>query len=1506
MLYGISGGSDVTRVGGRAGTSSFKSPNGGINETVHTRHHSGFAERSICPRRGFRGFCSRRTTRSSRNHINAPTNVAPVFASGVNQRSIAENSPPGVNIGAPISATDADGDVLTYTLGDSDAASFDIDPSTGQLITKVDLDHEAEENYNVTVTADDGREANNSSTPTNVDIRVVDVDEQPAAPAPPVVTTGSTQNAETTTLEINWYAPTNTGPDITDYEVEYKESTDTTFVSGDNVSVSGTSATITNLATDTSYQVRVRAKNGEADDTENWSLSATGSTNKEGNAAPVFPGLTTERSVPENTPAGQIIGAAVAATDGNSLEPTYSLAGPAAGLFDIGAKTGQLMTDAGLSHEHEACGYMDAPNNTRCTYTVFVVVDDSDGGSDLITVTVIVSDAPEQPTRPVAPTVENVEDDLGTTNIDESTTTLKVSWAAPDTEGSPITNYDIEYREGTSGEFKQPTGGTGVTATTFTITGLDAETSYQVIVKANTDEVNSLWSMPGQEETKASNNPPAFSADTSRNVRENTAVGTNIGAPIMATDPDSGDELTYSLGSGGDNDSFGIDESDGQLITKAALDYEADQQYTVTVMAVDKKGASANTRVTINVGDEPEPPLAPPKVTVTATTGSETTSLDVAWEEPNNVGRPAITSYEVECRGTGCPASTTHDLNDLMTTFTGLTPFRKYEVRVFARNEEGSGPSASGSEYTNEEGNAIPAFPSVSAERSVAENTARGQPVDAPVEATDVDRDDLTYRLAGVHEDLFTIASTTGQIQTKAGLNHEDEGCYDDQASPTTCEYSVEVKVSDSNGGSDTIEVTIKVTDDDTEAPSAPSRPTVRAAEATEDEPNLDPTKMLLVTWNEPQNGGPPIASYAVRYQTSVDGTWISSDDGAVDNIIFDGDNDGTNRSAIITGLDHNTSYLVGVRAKNGESDATENWSGQSEAKTHFDNSRPKFSSRNAVELHVDENTPRNEPIGVPVDATDIDGDTLTYTLDGVHKDLFTIERRSGHIRTKANLNFEERSSYSLTVRVDDGRRTDDSSATISVTISVRDEDESPSTPARPTVSGIAGSTSDVRVNWQPPTNPGPPIVDYDVQYRKGNEGFRPWDHDGRDTSTIITGLSAGTSYDVQVRASNGQGRSPWSASGAGMPNPDVANRVPAFSGGARTLNIVENTPPNTDVGTPIAAIDRDGDTLTYTLEGTDADSFDILSTSDGGQIRTSAELNFEEKSSYSATVRVTDGRGGTDAVGVTIMVTDVDGEAPATPLTPTVTAISSTRLQVSWEEPENTGPPITDYDYRYRNGSASWTEVTNTTITGTTVTIERLTASTFYDVQVRATNDEGIGPWSESGTGSTRINNPPAFSSVTTSRSVVENTAAGENIGSPVTATDDDPDDTLTYTLSGRDASSFSINDETGQLMTGTPLDYEVKLSYTVTVTASDGTDSDEIQVTIDVINVLPPSAPSAPTVEATMGSTTSLDVSWDEPVNTGPAITDYDVQYRAGSSGGFRDWPHAGTVTTLPRSLN
>ena len=107
--------------------------------------------------------------------------------------------------------------------------------------------------------------------------------------------------------------------------------------------------------------------------------------------------------------------------------------------------------------------------------------------------------------------------------------------------------------------------------------------------------------------------------------------------------------------------------------------------------------------------------------------------------------------------------------------------------------------------------------------------------------------------------------------------------------------------------------------------------------------------------------------------------------------------------------------------------------------------------------------------------------------------------------------------------------------------------------------------------------------------------------------------------------------------------------------------------------------------------------------------------------------------------------------------------------------------------------------------------------------------------------------NNAPVFTAETDTREVPENTAAGENIGAPVAATDADTGDTLTYTLGGADMASFDIEDTTGQLMTKAALDYEAPAdadtdnTYEVTVTASDGNAADDatIAVTITVTDL-------------------------------------------------------------------
>ena len=70
---------------------------------------------------------------------------------------------------------------------------------------------------------------------------------------------------------------------------------------------------------------------------------------------------------------------------------------------------------------------------------------------------------------------------------------------------------------------------------------------------------------------------------------------------------------------------------------------------------------------------------------------------------------------------------------------------------------------------------------------------------------------------------------------------------------------------------------------------------------------------------------------------------------------------------------------------------------------------------------------------------------------------------------------------------------------------------------------------------------------------------------------------------------------------------------------------------------------------------------------------------------------------------------------------------------------------------------------------------------------------------------------------------SVAENTVAGTDIGDPITATDSDANDTLTYSLDAASATVFTIVAGTGQLQTKAALDHEVTPSYSVTVTARD-----------------------------------------------------------------------------------
>ena len=196
-----------------------------------------------------------------------PANRSPRFNEGLNTtRTVPEDAEVGMAVGDPVNARDSDNDRLEYWLWGMDRASFDVDPSTGQLTTKTALDYEVKNEYSVRVSARDRRGGVDGII---VTISVENVDEPPARPAAPDLKATSHS-----TLAVNWTAPDNQGPEITDYDLQYREA-DGEFK---EVGYGGTgiSMTLSDLKPETGYEVQVRAINAEG--VSPWSESGRGET----------------------------------------------------------------------------------------------------------------------------------------------------------------------------------------------------------------------------------------------------------------------------------------------------------------------------------------------------------------------------------------------------------------------------------------------------------------------------------------------------------------------------------------------------------------------------------------------------------------------------------------------------------------------------------------------------------------------------------------------------------------------------------------------------------------------------------------------------------------------------------------------------------------------------------------------------------------------------------------------------------------------------------------------------------------------------------------------------------------------------------------------------------------------------------------------------------------------------------------------------------------------------
>ena len=418
------------------------------------------------------------------------------------------------------------------------------------------------------------------------------------------------------------------------------------------------------------------------------------------------------------------------------------------------------------------------------------------------------------------------------------------------------------------------------------------------------------------------------------------------------------------------------------------------------------------------------------------------------------------------------------------------------------------------------------------------------------------------------------------------------------------------------------------------------------------------------------------------------------------------------------------------------------------------------------------------------------------------------------------------------------------------------------------------------------------------------------------DKATInLSGLSSGTQYTVR------------------------ASLTQDFSGETRTATFTtaSNVPGVSFVDVPDATITRTSVTATITIANVNAETDVYLryqTTPSGAWSDPPLEGSSTTTDHGTATIELTGLTSGTQyKVQASLNNNFATGVQTATfrTLSPVVSGVSVTGVSRS-EATVTVGVTAPNGDpvfLQYRTGSNEWigryASVGNED-SSVEFTLRGLSSSTTYTAQASydSTFDTGVeaamfttsasqstppprprppGGGGNSGGGGSggSKNQPPEFMEGTrTVRSVMENTPSGKDVGKPIPADDPENDD-LTYSLVGPDAGDFDVEDDSGQLLTRSPLDFETKTHFLVTVSVRDGVDSegeddtrrdDEILVAILVTDEdetpnLPPALTETPRTVRMVAENTRSGVAVGDPIEAtdpeGDALT-YSLNQRDG----------------------
>ena len=492
----------------------------------------------------------------------AAVNQPPVFVDGPTAtRMVAEHTAAGEAIGDPLSATDADDDPLTYTLGGADAASFELDSGTGQLQVLAALDYETRATYAVTAEVSDG--AGGTAT-IAVTIEVTDV-----ADTPPPAPTNLTVTPAATSLALAWDAVAGAAT----YRVESRVAdTDPWTTDGDTLTT--LTHTLPDLTCGTAYEVRVSAYGDGVAHRAAWGEpSAALATATMACPPPVFVGGPFSFTISERAGLGAAVGPVTATTTGAG-PVTYAIAaGNDTGAFAIDGASGQLTVAASL--------------DAAVVDTYDLTVEATAGGASATTPVTITLTA-EALTPPPPPANLAVTAGL---------TSLALSWDAL----PGASHYAVDYLPPNAKVWMVATE--TLTASAFSLPDLRCGTVYQVRVSAYGDGIThaAAWGEPTSLPTATAACAPAFDAESySFTIGGSAGVGTPVGT--VTAMPAEGGALTYAITAGHEAGAFALDGANGQLTVAGALDAAS---YALTVSATEADGGTATVAVTISVTATP-------------------------------------------------------------------------------------------------------------------------------------------------------------------------------------------------------------------------------------------------------------------------------------------------------------------------------------------------------------------------------------------------------------------------------------------------------------------------------------------------------------------------------------------------------------------------------------------------------------------------------------------------------------------------------------------------------------------------------------------------------------------------------------------------------------------------------------------------------------------------------------------------------------------------------------